>query len=65
MIGYEDARGEIEGLSVKLTTGVGDREESLGVFVCCFGVSVVGEDLVEDFLGKVEEAAIDGLVGKV
>jgi hypothetical protein len=60
VIAEEDGGGEIGGLSVELAAGVGDCEEGLGVVVGLFGVRVVGEDLMEDFLGEVEDAAVDG-----
>ena len=45
---------------MELTTGVCDCEECLGVFISWFGLGVVGEDLMEDFLGEIEDAPVAG-----
>lgn len=63
VVGEEDGGGEIGGLGVELAAGVGECAEGLGMVVRGLGIGVVGEDLVEDFLGEIEDAAVGGRLG--
>ena len=45
---------------MELTTGVCDCKECLGIVIGWFGLGVVGEDLMENFLGEVKDAPVDG-----